>query len=576
MPTKKTHEEFIKEMSMKQPNIEVIGTYQGGQIKIKCKCKIDGHKWEATPNNLLNGHGCPVCGKKIKILKQRKTHEQFLQELQQVNPNIEVLGTYKTGHNKILCRCKIDGYEWEPIPATLLQGIGCPKCAGKPKRTHEQFIKELAHLHPNIQVLGTYKNTATNLKCKCKICEHEWNPTPNGLLAGRGCPKCARVKTAQKLTKTHQQFIKELAQVNSDIEVLDTYKKGYTKIKVKCKVDGYEWESTPDNLLQGSGCPICAKITSTQKKTKPHKQFLKELSQINPNIQVLGTYKNGHTKILCKCKIHGNEWEGFPSSLLKGEGCPVCGRIKAAQSRTKTHEQFIKELAQINTNIELLSDYKMAKAKILCKCKKDGYEWETTPESLMQGCGCPKCAGVARRTHEEFIQELQEVNSDIEVLGTYENLKTKIKVKCKKDGYEWEANPNNLLRGSGCPKCGITKGEKRVAQYLDNIGIDYTYNKTYFNDLVGTGGGLMRPDFLIPSLKIWIEYDGEQHFKPKDFSSKKTDQEVQEQFKQVQQHDQIKNQYAEQHNWTLIRIPYWDYDNIEKILDSYLKQEQVI
>ena len=35
-------------------------------------------------------------------------------------------------------------------------------------------------------------------------------------------------------------------------------------------------------------------------------------------------------------------------------------------------------------------------------------------------------------------------------------------------------------------------------------------------------------------------------------------------------HDEIKNKYAEKHNWKLIRIPYWEFDNIEKILTKEL------
>ena len=183
---------------------------------------------------------------------------------------------------------------------------------------------------------------------------------------------------------------------------------------------------------------------------------------------------------------------------------------------------------------------------------------------------------IPRKTHEQFIQELYEVNPDIEVLENYQGSMIKIECKCKLDGYIWEATPNSLLLGHGCPKCDITKGEKRVAQYLDNLDINYIYNKGYFNDLVGTGGGLLKPDFIIPTLKIWIEYDGIQHFEPIDFTGKMSEEQIQEQFKIVQQNDQIKNQYAKDNNWTLIRIPYWDIDNIEQILDSYLKQEQAI
>lgn len=86
----------------------------------------------------------------------------------------------------------------------------------------------------------------------------------------------------------------------------------------------------------------------------------------------------------------------------------------------------------------------------------------------------------------------------------------------------------------------------------------------------------LRPDFIIPSLKIWIEFDGRQHFEPVDFTSKWNEQQLQEQFKIVQQNDQIKNQYAKDNNWTLIRIPFTEYDNIEQILAEYIEQEQVI
>ena len=179
-----------------------------------------------------------------------------------------------------------------------------------------------------------------------------------------------------------------------------------------------------------------------------------------------------------------------------------------------------------------------------------------------------------RLTHEEFMEKFYEKNENaenIDILGEYKGSKIKIKCKCEIDGYEWEIRPNDLLKGIGCPKCNISKGEKRVAQYLDNLDIEYIYNKCYFNDLVGTGGGPLRPDFIIPSLKIWIEYEGIQHFEPTDFSGNMSEEEVQEQFKQTQQNNQKKNQYAKDNNWTLIRIPYWDYDNIEQILDSYLK-----
>ena len=446
------------------------------------------------------------------------------------------------------------------------------------KKTHEEFITELSQINPNIEILGTYVNNQTKIKCKCKLDGYEWEARPSHLLRGKGCPICGRKKISEQKRKTHNQFLQELQEINTDIEILGTYVNSKTKIKCKCRIDGHIWEPVAGSLLSGYGCPICGRESTIKSHTKTHDQFLQELQEVNPNIEVLGTYKNANTKIKCRCKIDGHEWKVVPSSLLRGCGCPKCKITKLA----KTHDEFLQELYKINQDIEVLGTYVNTNTKIKVRCKIDEYEWETKPDILLRGHGCPICGEKQRihkqtKTHEQFIKELQQVNPYIEILGTYINNHTKIKCRCRIDGYEWEVKPSSLLSGQGCPKCNTSKGEKRVAQYLDNLNILYIYDKQYFKDLVSVNGGLMRPDFIIPSLKIWIEYDGEQHFKPVDFSSKMSGKQVQAQFKKVQQNDQIKNEYAEQHGWTLIRIPYWDIDNIEKILENYIKeQEQAI
>ena len=43
-----------------------------------------------------------------------------------------------------------------------------------------------------------------------------------------------------------------------------------------------------------------------------------------------------------------------------------------------------------------------------------------------------------------------------------------------------------------------------------------------------------------------------------------------ERFKITKLHDAMKNQYCKWNNINLLRIPYWERDNIEKILIDYL------
>lgn len=69
-------------------------------------------------------------------------------------------------------------------------------------------------------------------------------------------------------------------------------------------------------------------------------------------------------------------------------------------------------------------------------------------------------------------------------------------------------------------------------------------------------------DFYLPDLNTCIEYDGEQHyFNIKYFGNS---------LESVQEHDRIKTKYCEDNGIKLIRIPYWEYDNIETILTTEL------
>ena len=358
---------------------------------------------------------------------------------------------------------------------------------------------------------------------------------------------------------THEEFMERfyIKNKNADnIEILGEYVNAQTKIKCKCKIDGYEWEARPSNLLEGYGCPKCAGNIN-----KTTEEFKQEMKKINDNIEILGEYVNAKTKIKCKCKIDGYEFEMKPNDLLRGQGCPKCaGNIK------KTTEEFKQEIKDINDNIEILGEYINNKIKIKCKCKIDGYEWEMTPNSLLNGQSCPKCGIKSRvekrsKTHKEFIKEIKKINDDIEILGEYVNSQTKIKVRCKKDGYIWEVVPNSLLNGRGCPKCNASKGEKRIVKFLDNRNIEYIaqykFNKCRSKDKLPF-------DFYVPSLNVVIEYDGIQHYEIIDYFGGFDN------FVGTKVRDTIKTIYCKENNIKLIRIPYWDFDKIEEILEKEL------
>lgn len=190
MGNKKSHQQYVSEVAKINPDIEVIGQYIGAKISILHRCKIDGHEWMANPTNILNKKGCPMCAGNIQ-----KTHIQYLKELQNINPNIIVIGQYIDSHTKILHKCKIDETEWYASPTNVLAGKGCPTC--KQKRiidtnriSQEEYINIVSLYHANIEVIGIYINTHTKILHKCKLCGHEWYITPHDIIKCKGCQIC--------------------------------------------------------------------------------------------------------------------------------------------------------------------------------------------------------------------------------------------------------------------------------------------------------------------------------------------------------------------------------------------------
>ena len=112
-----------------------------------------------------------------------------------------------------------------------------------------------------------------------------------------------------------------------------------------------------------------------------------------------------------------------------------------------------------------------------------------------------------------------------------------------------------------------SKGEEKIAKLLKANGIPFK-QEVSFKDLKSLRGNLLRFDFAIFSkgkIVALIEFDGKQHFCQVPYFQKTIFE-----FRQTQEWDRRKNAYCLRKNIPLIRIPYWDYENltIEKILTN--------
>lgn len=76
-------------------------------------------------------------------MAKRKTHECYVEDLQNANPHLHILNRYINNRTKVKVqddRCK---HTWNVMPSTPLRGIGCPKCYGY--ISEEEFRDNLSH-----------------------------------------------------------------------------------------------------------------------------------------------------------------------------------------------------------------------------------------------------------------------------------------------------------------------------------------------------------------------------------------------------------------------------------------------
>lgn len=181
--------------------------------------------------------------------------------------------------------------------------------------------------------------------------------------------------------------------------------------------------------------------------------------------------------------------------------------------------------------------------------------------------GCPYCAGKYKTT-DDFISEIKDKSVNTIIIGEYTGLYDKIKCQCKKCGNIWETTPACLKNGSGCPVCALSHGESKIANLFNQYGIEYEVQKG-FDDCRHMQK--LKFDFYLPAINTAIEFDGQQHFYPVDFANKGAIWAEQAYNKNILR-DKIKDKYCIENNISLIRIPYYDYDNIESILAPVIQE----
>lgn len=305
-------------------------------------------------------------------------------------------------------------------------------------------------------------------------------------------------------SKLRETFKEEMADINPNIEILSNYVNWDTKIKCRCKIDGYEWDGRVSVLLYGGGCKICGhKKRWDSRGRKTTDDIKKEMSQINPNIEIIGEYRGSHNLIKCQCKLDGTIWESYVCNLLnKSATCPTCAINHVRSVEALSLKDVQNRIYKNGLSVELLENYKNSKEHIKCRCKIHDCDYVVSPRTLLYN------------------------------------------------------------KSSGCPLCTQSLGERKMISILQGMG--YSISQQYtFSDCKYIN--VLRFDGYCADINTAFEYQGQQHYFPVDFSGKDAVY-AKQQYDIGQTRDDIKRDYCKEHNIRLIEVPYWEYNNMESFL----------
>ncbi len=373
-----------------------------------------------------------------------------------------------------------------------------------------------------------------------------------------------------------------------------------TSVKLICKNHGMIDIIPKNHLKSVYGCKKCGEEncskTNASKYTK--ERFIKDAKKkFNDNFNYTKVIYNTDTtktnEIVITCKIHGDFLTNVEKFLSSKHGCPDCAQDISTNFHKDTKEDFIRKAKLVHGDKYNYDSvvYKKSNKIVDIYCKKCKKVFPQLPGGHINGAGCPDCGALqASRTNfnnkkTAFWKTIREKKIDhrydlskFKYLGILEH---SIAICKEKNHGEFPITPDNLKRGKGCPICRKSKAETFIREWLIDNNINFieeahANNKKYFAQTHLTKS---RFDFLIHDYKIIIEYDGIQHFMISDFSKKeeKNIQRAKCNFEKLKKADKEKDLLAKKSGYSIIRIPYWEFDNgnLNYILENLLIKKDI-
>ena len=322
----------------------------------------------------------------------------------------------------------------------------------------------------------------------------------------------------------------------------------YEEVTAKCKSCGYTKTSYLSRVL---GYCVCKNCNPEKSRKEREEEFFKEMNEkFGDRFDFSFTKYNG---ILGDMVVFDNYCGNFfftkPKNLKRAkEPCSHCNN----HHEQYTQEEWIEKAKKVHNGFYTYEKvvYKNCKEEVIITCPNCG-DFSQMADSHLRGHGCKHCEQPAPPVPEIEGYEILE----------YANMRQPATILCKEHNIVFKQRVDDLKRrGATCRECSKKNiiGEKRISSILDDLGISYE-NPKAFDDLKDVQK--LSYDFYLPNLNLLIEYNGIQHYKEIPFFHRDPFA-----FHRQLHHDWLKRKYAKDHNMELLIIPYYEFENLDKIL----------
>lgn len=354
-------------------------------------------------------------------------------------------------------RCE-HGHLFTQTPGDLLQGRWCRECRIVGNRVRRRpamlaRLREIVDERGGVLLSDAYVNQVTPLPCRCAE-GHEWSMLPITVFQGRWCPACGRKSQGRALAAHARERVLRAIEAAGYEVLAPGYTSAHEAMELKCP-RGHSWSTLPGNFETGARCPRC--------RTEDYLGEARALARERGGELLSASVRNRHSALQWRCAL-GHDFGVSLGVVARGGWCgrchlPAVGNIERMRRIARSREGEC-----------LSTDYVDAFTKLGWRCR-DGHEWLSEPNGIIQGTWCPICTrreGNHRpRLTLEIMKQMAWENGGECEATSYHGNKAKLMWRCAR-GHRWLAIPARIRQGDWCPECshlyhGTIEGMRELA-----------------------------------------------------------------------------------------------------------------